>query len=262
MSEKMLKKITVAKSAKGKREDSADLVAVERPLTLFVNDFELVTMICSPDAYLELAVGFLISEGMIGSFSDIQNYICQEEEGLIRFALKMEPEKRKESFLRRNLASCCGRGSANFYFINDAREMKPLENSPEVVLLKQIELLHEMEEAAEIFRKTGGVHNAALAGDSLIVRFEDIGRHNAVDKIIGYSCLHRISLQDKSLLLSGRISSEMVIKAARAGIPAIISRAAATDLAITMAEELNILLAGFVREGKATIYTQFSRVIM
>lgn len=259
MSEKMTKKIRIVKYIKSEREEISDLVAVERPLTLFVNDLELVTMICSPNSYTELAIGFLKSEGFIKAFSDIKDLLCQEDEGLIRFELETKVRQR-EGFLRRNLASCCGRGSANFYFVNDAREIRPLESVPEVMLSEQVGFLKEMENMSEIFQKTGGVHNAALAGKNLLVRFEDIGRHNAVDKIIGHACMNNLSLHDKSLLLSGRISSEIVIKAARASIPTIISRAAATDLAITMAEELNILLVGFVREERATIYTQSDRV--
>ena len=123
-----------------------------------------------------------------------------------------------------------------------------------------IELMKEMENKSEGFRLTGGLHNSALGGDNILFMSEDIGRHNAVDKVIGSLIISEQAVDDKILLLSGRVSSEIVIKAARAGIPLVLSRAAPTDLAIDLAQELNITLIGFVRDGRLNIYSHPQRI--
>ena len=96
----------------------------------------------------------------------------------------------------------------------------------------------------------------------MICMFEDIGRHNAVDKVLGYAFLHGISSQDKILLLSGRIASEILLKAARAQIPLVLSRSAPTGLTIDLAEELNITVVGFARGKRLSVYTHPERVLL
>ena len=108
-----------------------------------------------------------------------------------------------------------------------------------------------------------GSNSVALAGDNgLVARFEDIGRHNAVDKVLGYAILNRIDTADKCLLLSGRIASEILIKAARGNVPIIVSRSAPTELTLELAEELNICIIGFARGQNLTIYTHPERVLL
>ena len=121
--------------------------------------------------------------------------------------------------------------------------------------------MHDLQERALIFRATGGMHSAALADrEGLIIFYEDIGRHNAVDKIVGESLLRGISLKEKILLCSGRLGSEILLKAAQLQLPLLISRAAPTTLSIELAEALNITLIGFVREGRMNIYSHPHRV--
>ncbi len=126
-----------------------------------------------------------------------------------------------------------------------------------------LHLIGLLEEESTTFRKTGGVHSAAL-GDSkgMLVRYEDIGRHNAVDRILGYAFLNRIDPKDKCLLLSGRISSEILIKAAHYGIPVVVSRSAPTFLAVELADEFNLAVVGFARGERLTVYSHPERVSM
>ncbi|NLI93808.1 MAG: formate dehydrogenase accessory sulfurtransferase FdhD [Peptococcaceae bacterium] len=250
---------TVCKHDCGKREVVKDLIVREFPLTLFVNEREIVTMVCSPNDLKELGVGFLLSEGLIQNSKNIVELECQESEGLLHIRIYPEPSN-TNSFLRRNIASCCGKGRAGLYFINDARQVKEVKASG--CFTKNLLLRHMswLEKNARSFRLTGGVHSAALANDRILLMAEDIGRHNAVDKVLGALCLQGMETADTCLLLSGRVSSEIVIKAARANIPLMLSKGAPTDLAIDLAEDLNITLIGFARENRLNIYSHPERV--
>ena len=118
-----------------------------------------------------------------------------------------------------------------------------------------------LQEKAELFRITGGIHSAALCTPEGVVYFcEDIGRHNAVDKIIGLCLKNSVTIEDKILVTSGRISSEILVKTAKLGIPILISRAAPTTLSIELADKLGITLIGFVRGRRFNVYCHTDRV--
>lgn len=245
----------------GTVEHKTDNVVSEKPLTVFLNHNELATLICSPVGLEELVVGFLLSEGLIQQRSDIKGMRCNEDEGLL-WLETTQPVTQTDSFLRRHIASCCGKGRAGLYFINDARQLQPVVSDWRLEASKIISLMGELEQRADSFRLTGGVHSASLADESgIIAYYEDIGRHNAVDKILGYTVLQELSTNNKCLLLSGRIASEILIKAVRGHIPVVLSRAAPTDLTLELAEELNVCVVGFVRGEKLTVYTHPEKII-
>lgn len=247
---------------RGKIKQTKDFIVKEFPLTLFVNDYELITTVCSPENLRELGIGFLWSEGFIQSYFDISSMEFQEE-GLLNVKIKNDIAINFNSFLRRSIASCCGKGRASLYFINDARQLKPIESSALFKLSDCHEQIATLEEKSDTFFLSGGVHSAALADlNSLLFRHEDIGRHNAVDKVLGSIILNQIDTKDKSLVLTGRISSEIIIKAARAKIPIVCSKAAPTELAIELAEELNITIIGFIRGEKSNIYSHHEKIIL
>lgn len=245
-------------------QEMEDQIVREFPLTIFINHKEILTIVCSPGNLKELGVGFLLSEGLLHSPSDIKTIELQEEEGFLNFVLD-ENTTMPSGFLRRNIASCCGKGRAGLYFINDAKQVKTVDSDVifcSTHILKAIALL---EERSDVFNHTGGVHNAALSDRSLeaeplILMFEDIGRHNTIDKLIGAAFLNQIDLADKYIVFSGRITSEIVIKAARANISLIASKSAPTDLAVDLAEELNIATIGFARKGKFNVYSHKERI--
>jgi len=238
-----------------------DTVVREVPITLFVNDEELVTMVCTPDSLKELAVGFLCSEGILSHENDLKAIKINMNEGFI-WADTANPVPATENFLKRYITTCCGKGRASFYFVNDARGMKPLEPGGLHISIENIIALSAMlEERAQLFRKTGGAHGAALCvPEDVLALYEDIGRHNAVDKILGHCFLRKIALSDKVIVISGRVSSEILIKVARMGIPMIISRSAPTDLALQMADELGVTIVGFARGNRVNLYTHPERV--
>jgi len=246
----------------GNIEYIEDAVVQETPLTLFLNHVELATMICSPGGYKELGVGFLLSEGLVQKPDDILEISCREEEGLLWIETS-SPVPQTSNFLRRHIASCCGKSRAGLYFINDARQLKPVQSDATFTADHLLQMINLLEDKSLTFKRTGGVHSAALADSTgMICMYEDIGRHNAVDKVLGYALLNGISTDDKCLLLSGRVASEILIKAARGNIPLVLSRSAPTGLTIELADEMDITVVGFARGQKFSIYSHQEKVIL
>ncbi len=239
-----------------------DQVAAESPVTIFVNDIELATLVCTPEYLEELAAGFLFSDGLINSPKEIKSIKIHPEDGLI-WVDTHQPIPAAENFLKRYITTCCGKGRPSFYFINDAQTISPIDNETLSLTPGQVQkLISAMEERSVLFQITGGAHGAALCNpENLLAFYEDIGRHNAVDKITGYCLLNGINLKDKALAITGRISSEILIKTARIGISIIISRSAPTDLAVALAEELGVTLVGFARGERLNVYTHHERII-
>ena len=245
----------------GRPRETSDTVVREIPVTLYLNDKELVTMVCSPDHLEELATGFLCSEGILGQPGDLKSITVNQADGLV-WVETARPVESDQMFLKRYITTCCGRGRASFYFINDARGTTPVESALTATPEQVSRLATVLEDRAQLFRSTGGAHGAALCTpDEMVVFFEDIGRHNAVDKIFGHCYLQGIALADKLLVFSGRVSSEILVKVARMGIPLLVSRSAPTDLALEMASELGITVVGFARGSRMNIYTHPGRVL-
>ncbi|WP_018085402.1 formate dehydrogenase accessory sulfurtransferase FdhD [Desulfurispora thermophila] len=253
---------TIHRYQNGNLTPTGDLLVREVPLTIFLNDSELATLVCSPGAYKELATGFLLTEGLIQTADDIAEITLREDEGLL-WVQTDRPVPQVENFLRRQLASCCGKGRSGLYFVNDAAQLQPVNSPARFTAGDILAAARQLEENARLFRTTGGVHSAALAaGGRLLVMYEDIGRHNAVDKVLGHCLWQRLPVQDKALVLSGRVSSEILIKAVRAGLPAVVSRSAPTALTVELARDLNICLIGFARGERFNVYSGRERVVL
>lgn len=257
--EKNVSKRSISKYHENNLTAVDDFIVREYPLTLFINNVEIVTLVCSPSNLKELVFGFLLSEGLILDSPDKIEIEFLEKEGFVNVKGDF-PLMNTNNFMRRNIASCCGKGRAGLFFINDARQVKTVGSESKFLADNLLKLMNAMETRSELFRLTGGVHCSALGDQNLIFIYDDIGRHNAVDKVLGAVILNKITTEDKVLLLSGRISSEIVVKAARAEIPVILSCAAPTDLAVDLAEELNITIVGFARENRFNIYSHSLRV--
>ena len=239
-----------------------DAVVEEYPLTMYLNGAELATMVCSPTGFDELAAGFLLGEGLVRQPSDLLEVRVNEEEGSL-FIMTARGTSQHNGAGRRHITSGAGKSGTHFRFINAAREIPPNHSPALFAPPHLLEMIDQLQQRSATFVRTGGVHSAALAdNDGMICMFEDIGRHNAVDKVLGYAFLNRIPSQDKILLLSGRIASEILLKAARAGIPLVLSRSAPTGLTIDLAEELNITVVGFARGKRLSIYTHPKRVLL
>ncbi|KMK76953.1 formate dehydrogenase accessory sulfurtransferase FdhD [Alkalihalobacillus pseudalcaliphilus] len=238
-----------------------DEIVVEFPLTIMINGEEFATMVCSPYHLEELVIGFLASEGVIRFRKDIKDMKIDASQGFAHIQLHQEKIISQQTFSKRFIGSCCGK-SRQFYFQNDVRTAKTSTSKTKLTAQQCINLMTTMQEESTVFKQTGGVHNAALCtSEDLIVSRTDIGRHNALDKLFGYSLLNQIPIRDKVLVFSGRISSEILTKAAKIGVGIVLSKSAPTDLAIQLANDLNITAVGFIRNGSFNVYSHPERII-
>jgi FdhD protein len=245
----------------GETNETRRNIVREAPLTIMLNGRELATLVCSPHSFELLAVGFLVSEGILQNHDDIKNISCQPEQGIVWVDTNNDAE-RTDGFLRRAFSSCCGKGRPSMHFLNDYEQIQPISNKSSFTVKELLGFAEALSEKAQTFNFTGGVHEAALAhGDHFVAYFEDIGRHNALDRILGYTFLNNIDTSDKVIVLSGRIASEMLTKAARIGVPVVVSRSAPTCLSIDLAEQLGITLIGFARGDNLNIYTHPERIL-
>jgi FdhD protein len=244
--------------------DQTDLIVREKAITIYVNSEELATVVCSPSYLVYMAVGFLYSEGILRNRQDLKDITVEEDNGLVYVEVnEYEQKLAGKVFLKRYITPCCGRSRASFYFSTDALLCKTIVSDVRIPASKVRSLAEELEERSKLFRRTGGVHSAALAVDDEILIFqEDIGRHNTLDKIMGQCFLDEIPFDDKVIIFSGRVSSEILLKVAKMGVPILVSRSAPTDLALNLAEDLGITVVGFARGEKFNIYTHRERVIV
>lgn len=255
----MKKEVVIMKHSGAGFSSQSDEVAVEKPVTLLVNGIEMITLLCSPGHLDELAVGFLAGEGLLSHDSEDLEVQVDEEAGLVNVASASLDSLDFRRLGRRCLTTGCGKGVV-FYDLRDRRDWKKVESSGKISPEKILSVMGEMQGQAVVFRETGGVHSAGLLLPNHFIIREDVGRHNAVDKLLGFRLLHKIDYTEGILFLSGRISSEIVLKAGRMGIPVLVSRAAPTSLACELSEELGVTLVGFVRGKRMNVYTHAWRI--
>ena len=253
-------KFPIVRVTEESRTETEDLVAIELPLTIQLNGKELVTMLCSPSDLDALAVGFLFSEGLLQNRHEIQRIIVDDRRGVVRVRTTNNVELDSEFLFKRIITSGCGRG-VSFYSAADAQDLAKVESRTAISVHEALTLVHKFQHHSQTYRETGGVHSAALCDTKDILVFtEDIGRHNAIDKLFGHCVLKEIATDDRIIVTSGRISSEILLKVAKRKIPIIISVSAPTDIAVRLAGDLGITLIGFVRGKRMNVYTSEWRV--
>lgn len=244
---------------RGQTAQTDDSIVKEFPLAIFLNGTEIISLMCLPQDMQELAIGFLYSEGLIDDNTVIESIEESIADGHVHVTADYLPPPRTGT--KRIITSGCGKGSI---FQQSLEDIKFIEIKTETSLKPEtiIDLINEMQSQATIFRQTGGVHSCALAAPdgSISHFFEDIGRHNAIDKIFGACFMEKRQLDSSIILTSGRISSEIVIKVAKRRVPFIVSRAAPTDFALDLAGELGICVVGFLRGQRFSIYTKSERI--
>lgn len=246
----------------GADEWDEEEVVSEYPLTLVVNGEEMATLVCSPSHLEELVLGFLTAEGVLRRGERIDRFFVDTEEGIAHVEA---PDRRdameQEMFGMRYVGSCCGKSRTGFYFANDARTAREVASDLTVTSDDCFRLMAELQDASPLFGRTGGVHNAGLAttGGVHVVR-TDIGRHNTLDKLYGHALREEVPLEDRLVVFSGRISSEIVLKVSKMGCPLLVSKSAPTGLALSMAEDLGITAAGFARSDRMNVYSHPERI--
>jgi len=255
-----VEKIPILRLTEGGGRNIEDVVAREFPLTIILNNQELVTLLCSPVNLKYLAVGFLFSEELLKIKDEIKKIMVDERRGVVRVETEEGRELTRDVLFKRLITSGCGRG-LSFYSANEATGQK-VESQVEMSTHEVLSLVSDFQHRSQVYRATGGVHSAALCNTKNILVFkEDIGRHNAIDKVFGECILKDIPTDERVVITSGRISSEILLKVAKRNIPIIISKSAPTDLGVKLANDLGVTLLGFVRGKRINAYTNDWRIV-
>ena len=247
----------------------ADEVAVEEPLEIRVEGHSVAVVMRTPGHDRELAAGFALTEGIVREGSEIfeiTSCLTNEKstENVVNISLT-DPARFDTTKLSRHIftsSSCgiCGKAT----IAAAMQQLPPIESAPTIAASTLLQLSEKLSAAQETFQRTGGLHACALfdaKGELLLLR-EDVGRHNALDKLIGHQLLaQQLPLNNCILLLSGRVSFEMTQKALAAGIAIIAAISAPTSLAVEFARANNQTLIGFLRGATMNIYAGEERVI-
>jgi FdhD protein len=245
----------------GKTESLRDVVIKESPVTIFLDDVELANLMCSPKDLDCLAVGFLFAEGLVRGKKDVRKVFADEKDGVVWVELKKAGRSPENHIARRFITTGCGKGLTFVDATKDGRRLR--SKSRFKVRVDSIPLLmKEFLRKSRLYRLTGGVHSAAIcSARSILVFNEDVGRHSAIDKVVGECILKGIRTTDRIMVTTGRISSEILVKAARSRTPIIVSKSAPTDLAVRLATDFGITLVGFARGSRMNIYSNAWRVV-
>jgi FdhD protein len=254
------------------RSSQNDLVAVEEPLEIRLNGSPISVTMRTPGDDLELVAGFLFTEGIIEAYSQILSISHSAQAGKSRKAtnsvdvclqpeIEFDPDRLSRNFYAASSCGICGKASIQ------AIEVKPRRRLQKSGPIFQANVIHRLpealREAQKVFEKTGGLHAAALfsADGTILALREDIGRHNAVDKLIGFGIAgSELPFADSLIFVSGRAGFELVQKAAMAGIPILAAVGAPSSLAVEAALRFRMTLLGFVRARRFNSYTEHWRI--
>ena len=249
-----------------------DLLAIEEPLEIRIGDKTISITMRTPGHDFELAAGFLFTEGILEGSHQIQRIRRSKNSGNRRQAgnsvtvelnpdVEIDFDRLQRHFYTTSSCGVCGKASI------EALQAQGCPVLPKYGLVIESAVIHRLPDVVRreqaVFERTGGLHAAALfdAHGHLELLREDVGRHNAVDKLIGAELLaNHTPLHDKLLLVSSRASFELVQKALMAGIPILAAVGAPSSLAVETAQRFNLTLLGFVRDGRFNIYSGASRI--
>jgi FdhD protein len=237
-------------------ETVADNVAVEEPLEIRINGRAVAVTMRTPGHDEELALGFCLTEGLVPVSARLPDDLAANTVDVD--APDADLDRVQRSFYTSSSCGVCGKGALEAVAVEAPR----IESELVVPFAVLVSLPGRLKEAQPTFARTGGLHATGLftgAGELLSVR-EDVGRHNAMDKVIGWAHGQRLlPLARHVLCVSGRLSFELVQKAAVAGCPVLVAVGAPSSLAISLADDRGVTLCGFVRDGRANVYTHANR---
>lgn len=250
----------IVKVTREGRFEELDVVATEIPLTIMADATEVATLMCSPEHLEDLARGFLCTSGLLGGPQDFLG--CTVDEAVwvvqVKLACQLDPEQMN----KRTFTTGCGKG-VMYASATELTGRTPLSDSFRVPAPRIQELSNWFRRYSDLHHATGGVHTVALSVNGLEPNHvrDDVGRHNAADKVIGQALKDGVDLQQTILVTSGRISSEIVHKARKASIPVIVSLGAPTHQAVLLARDMNVTLIGFARQARFSIFSMPERII-
>ncbi|MBY9010056.1 MAG: formate dehydrogenase accessory sulfurtransferase FdhD [Candidatus Lokiarchaeota archaeon] len=263
------RKVNITKIHKGTQKEEIDLVLIESPIDIVVNSEPLVNIICLDKDLKELTIGFLFSIGIINDIADISEIKIDQVEGKVSVELSKSIDLSnilEMNPVSRVIDTTCGIPSPWRNLIKDKLEgVKNSDQSKESITVDHniiFSAMIKMQRETPLFKETGGCHGAAifdLQGNIVAVN-EDIGRHNAIDKVIGTLLLKKEPFSNKILTSTGRLTGDSVLKAVRAQIPIVASLSAAIESGIRLAFSYGITLIGFARGKRMNIYTNPYRI--
>ena len=257
-----MKKLPILRVVGQDTNEIEDVVVREHSAAIVLNNREVVTLLCSPTKLEYLAAGFLLSEGLLTRRDDISTMKItgDGQRSMVRVETKEPGEVAKYVSSARLIASSGGRGVSSDSKAEPKNQIKVeshVKISPDQVLA----LVEEFHQRSLVFAATGGVHSAALCTtEGVLVFSDDIGRHNAIDRVFGECLLKDIATDERLIVTSGRVSSEILLKVARRNVPIIISVSAPTDVAVQLADSSGVTLVGFVRGSRMNVYAHDWRV--
>ncbi len=230
---------------------------MERPLTVFVNGQEAATLMASPHDPLTLALGFVANEGWIASLEEVEIHrVCESQDCVDLWLTHEVPGPVRRVFT----SGCTGGQTLNL------PTQAEVPHPPEIAPLAPDDLFRwlrdlQRPERAPLYHGGRGVHTAGLVQQGrLVLTAEDVGRHNALDRVRGLALLQKMDTRGGILVTTGRISAEMALKAARMGCPVVVSRTAATGLAVDLAQRWGLTLVVYVRGDRFWVYTHPHRI--
>ena len=235
-------------------------VTVERPLTLFLNSREIVTMMTICDYPEYLAVGYLVNQNMLGPEDKIAeiNYEKDIETVVVRTGVETDFE---DKLNKKTLTSGCAQGTV-FGDVMESFESSLLPDNGQIKTSWLYSLVKNINTMPSLYREAGAIHGCVLCHeDRVLLYVEDVGRHNAVDKIAGYMYLNGISGADKIFYTTGRLTSEMVIKTVQMGIPILASRSGFTAWGVELARQVGLTLIGRARGRRFVALAGVDRII-
>lgn len=238
-----------------------DTLVREERFLLHLNGELLVALVCLPCDLEAFVVGFLVNEGILGPPYDVK-VLVEEGAGRLDARGDFAADAVRDFFAKRTLTSGCGGGIAGRDLDAPGRCLE-MASDFSVRAGRILSFMRILREEASLYRRTGGAHIAALADESgeLLLTAEDIGRHSAVDKVIGKALLSGVDPRRCMLFSSGRLSSEITVKAIHARAPILVSRAAPTDLSVKLARRFLLTLIGFARGRRMNIYSVPERIV-
>jgi FdhD protein len=268
------RKVNITRIKKNDKKELQDIVLIESPIDIFINSEPLVNVICLPKDLKELSTGFLYSIGIINSIEDIKEIRLSELDNNIYIELKdnikFESEDLNVNPVSRVVDTTCGIPSPWRKLIQSSFENTNVKEELQLKGSKQLNsevifsAIKKMQTATPLYRETGGCHGAAIFDmeGNLLSAKEDVGRHNAIDKVIGDMILNQKSFENVFLTSTGRLTADSVLKAIRAKIPIVASFSAALESGIRLAFAYGITLIGFARGVRMNIYTHSERIII
>lgn len=251
--------LNVVKVKDGRKEETKRPVATEVPCSIIVNEGEVATIMCTPTHLKELAVGYLYTSGLINSANEITEFYCDTT----RWRLDIKTVKEIDlSLLGKTVyTSGCGKG-VNYSNIMMFSSRHPLESDFSINQEFLSKCMKWFLKCSQLHKETRGVHTAALSLNGELPQFyvDDIGRHNAADKIIGYFLMNAVDFSRTMLIRTGRISLEILYKVKRSGIPIMVSIGSPTYQTVLMAREVGVTVIGSARGGSFTVYSHSDRI--